>query len=40
VLRFRNDHLVYALTWFALAAMMAAAFGYVLLDHRRRRLLA
>jgi surfeit locus 1 family protein len=25
VLRFRNDHLVYALTWFALAAIMAAA---------------
>jgi len=37
VLRFPNDHLVYALTWFALAAMMAAAFGYVLLDDRRRR---
>ena len=37
VLRFRNDHLVYALTWFALAAMMAAAIGYVLLDDRRRR---
>ena len=40
VLRFRNDHLVYALTWFALAAMMAAAFGYVLLDDRRRRRMA
>jgi surfeit locus 1 family protein len=37
VLRFRNDHLVYAATWFALAAMMAAAFGYVLLDDSRRR---
>ena len=37
VLQFRNDHLVYALTWFALAAMMAAAIGYLLLDDRRRR---
>jgi surfeit locus 1 family protein len=37
VLRFRNDHLVYALTWFALAAIMAAAIGYVLLDARRSR---
>jgi len=40
VLRFRNDHLVYALTWFALAAMMAAAMGYVLLDARRSRRVA
>ena len=37
VLRFRNDHLAYALTWFALAAIMAAAMGYVLLDARRSR---
>jgi surfeit locus 1 family protein len=37
VLQFPNNHLVYAITWFALAAMMAAAFGYVLLDHRRGR---
>ena len=37
VIRFANDHLQYAITWFALAAMMAAAFGYVLLDDRRRR---
>ncbi|MBC5782029.1 SURF1 family protein [Ramlibacter sp. USB13] len=37
VLQFPNNHLVYALTWFALAAMTAAAVGYVLLDHRRRR---
>ncbi|MDB5955144.1 SURF1 family protein [Ramlibacter sp.] len=37
VLQFPNNHLVYAITWFALAAMMAAAFGYVLLDHRRSR---
>jgi surfeit locus 1 family protein len=37
VLRFPNNHLMYALTWFVLAGMMAAAFGYVLLDDRRRR---
>lgn len=36
VLQFRNHHLVYALTWWALAAIMAAAIGYVLLDDRRR----
>ncbi|MFT4103005.1 MAG: SURF1 family protein [Burkholderiaceae bacterium] len=28
VIRFRDDHLVYALTWFALALMVAAAGGY------------
>jgi surfeit locus 1 family protein len=37
VVRFPNDHLVYALTWFALAALMAAAIGYLLLDARRQR---
>jgi surfeit locus 1 family protein len=37
VVRFRNDHLVYALTWFALAAIMAAAIGYLLVDARRQR---
>src|SRR5262249_22311878 len=40
VVRFRNDHLVYALTWFALAAIMAAALGYLLLDARRERRLS
>jgi surfeit locus 1 family protein len=40
VLQFPNNHLVYALTWFALAAMMAAAFVYVLLDARRARRMA
>jgi surfeit locus 1 family protein len=40
VLQFRNDHLVYALTWFALAAIMAAAIGYVVLDARRGRRVA
>ncbi|HET8744423.1 MAG TPA: SURF1 family protein [Ramlibacter sp.] len=37
VVRFRNDHLVYALTWFALAALMAGAMAYLLLDARRQR---
>lgn len=40
VLRFTNNHLVYALTWFALAAMTAGALGYVLADERRLRRLA
>jgi surfeit locus 1 family protein len=40
VVRFRNDHLVYALTWFALAAIMAVAIGYLVLDVRRRRRVA
>ena len=38
VVRFPNDHLQYAITWFVLAAMMIAAFVYVLQDDRRRRL--
>ncbi|MDE2592730.1 MAG: SURF1 family protein [Burkholderiales bacterium] len=40
VLRFTNNHLVYALTWFALAAMTAGALGYVVADERRLRRLA
>ena len=35
VVQFRNDHLVYAMTWFVLAAMMAAAIGYLVLDEWR-----
>jgi surfeit locus 1 family protein len=39
VVSFRNEHLVYALTWFALAAMSAGALAYldreVLLSRRR-----
>lgn len=38
VLRFSNNHLVYALTWFALAAMTAAATVFVARDGARRRL--
>jgi surfeit locus 1 family protein len=40
VIRFPNDHLQYALTWFALAVMAAAAIGYLLVDERRLRRLA
>jgi surfeit locus 1 family protein len=40
VLRFSNNHLVYALTWFALAAMTAGALGYLVADERRLRRLA
>jgi surfeit locus 1 family protein len=37
VVRFRNDHLVYALTWFALAAIMAGAIAYLMAHERRLR---
>lgn len=37
VIHFRNEHLAYALTWFALAAMVAAAIGYLVVDERRLR---
>lgn len=37
VLRFHNNHAVYAATWLALAAMAAAASGYLLRDERRRQ---
>ena len=40
VLHFSNNHLVYAITWFALAAMMAGAIGYLVVDERRLRRLA
>lgn len=36
VIRFQNNHLVYALTWFALAAMVAGACIWLLADERRR----
>jgi surfeit locus 1 family protein len=35
VVRFRNNHLVYALTWFALAVLSAAAAVLLLQDRRR-----
>lgn len=37
VIRFSNNHLAYALTWFGLAAIMLAAVGYLLVDERRQR---
>lgn len=37
VIAFHNSHLVYALTWYALALMMAAAGWWVVRDERRRR---
>jgi surfeit locus 1 family protein len=40
VVRFSNNHRVYAATWFALAAMAACALGYLVLDERRLRRLA
>ncbi|MED5618751.1 SURF1 family protein [Ideonella sp. BN130291] len=40
VLRFSNNHAVYAATWFALAAMVAGAMAYLVIDERRLRRLA
>jgi surfeit locus 1 family protein len=40
IIRFRNDHLVYAFTWFALAAMVAGGMGYLWVDEQRLRRLA
>ena len=37
VIHFRNHHLVYAITWFILAAMVAAAIAYLVADERRLR---
>jgi surfeit locus 1 family protein len=36
VVRFANNHAVYAATWLALAAMAAAAAGYLVREERRR----
>ncbi len=36
VVRFANNHAVYAITWLALAAMAAAAAVYLVRDERRR----
>jgi surfeit locus 1 family protein len=35
VLRFTNNHLVYAVTWYTLALMVAGAFVYVIREERR-----
>jgi surfeit locus 1 family protein len=40
VVQFSNNHLVYAITWFVLAAIMAAAIGYLVVDERRLRRMA
>jgi surfeit locus 1 family protein len=40
VVHFSNNHRVYAITWFALAAMSACAIGYLVIDERRLRRLA
>ena len=37
VVRFSDNHLVYAATWFALAAMLAGALGFVLRHEFRLR---
>ncbi|WP_336298504.1 SURF1 family protein [Acidovorax sp. NCPPB 3576] len=37
VVRFPNSHLVYAITWYTLALMVAAGAWYVWRDDRRRR---
>ncbi|WP_246686914.1 SURF1 family protein [Mesorhizobium sp. B2-4-19] len=37
VVAFRNSHLVYALTWFTLAAILAAALAAPMIGARRRR---
>ena len=36
VLKFANNHAVYAITWLALAAMSAAAAIYLVREERRR----
>jgi surfeit locus 1 family protein len=40
VLSFNNHHLVYAITWFVLAAMLAAAVAYVVYSERQLRAMA
>ncbi len=37
IIDFHNNHLVYAITWFALALMVALAMAYVLREERRQR---
>lgn len=37
VIHFPNDHLMYAITWFAMFAMVVAAIAYLLVDERRLR---
>ena len=37
VLNFNNNHLLYAATWFALAALLACTIAYLVIDERRQR---
>jgi surfeit locus 1 family protein len=37
VVSFDNNHLVYAVTWYALALMVAGAFGWTIVSQRRAR---
>ena len=37
VVRFQNNHLVYAITWYLLALMVACAAGYVVREERQLR---
>ena len=37
VIRFANSHLVYALTWFGMAALTLVGLGVFVREHRRRR---
>jgi surfeit locus 1 family protein len=37
VVKFSNNHLQYAVTWFVLAILSVAGIGYLLVDARRRR---
>ncbi|MBZ9668652.1 SURF1 family protein [Mesorhizobium sp. ES1-3] len=37
VVTFRNSHLIYALTWFTLAAMLAIALARPMIGHRQRQ---
>ena len=37
VIKFRDTHMVYALTWYALAAMVATGLAIMLKHHRRAR---
>ncbi|UXN74033.1 hypothetical protein N8D56_01480 [Devosia sp. A8/3-2] len=39
MLTFSNNHLIYALTRFALSVMLIAAFGYLLWDRRGKSMM-
>ena len=37
MIRFANSHLIYALTWFGMAALTLVGFGVFVRERRRRR---